>query len=325
MHGGEERLGPVLDPLEGYVEPLRQRRRHVLLAVDVDLRPEPAADLGGDRPHPVLAEADHLRHEGPEDVRVLGRRPDRQLVLAPLVVRHHAARLDRVRGQPLVHDPLGDHHVGGGERLVDGGVVHRLPAPDARPARQRTEGDVGRVVGVQHRGLPGHSLLGVDHRRQRLDVDDDGIGRVPRHVAVPRHHHRDRVADVADRVHRHRVVVGRGERRPDGHRVEELGDLGAGEHRLDPVHRGGRVGIDRPDAAVRNVAPHEREMPQAVNLHVVDIGAPPADEPRILAPLDALADQLGQDRCRVHAFISEVLLVVVGRHSAFHQVPVKWD
>ena len=300
MHGGEERLGPVFDPLQGHVELLRQRRRHVLLAVDVDLGPEPAADFGRDGAHPVLAEARHPRREGAQDVRVLGRRPEGQLVLARLVVRHHPARFDGVRGQPLVDHALRDDHVGVGERLVDGRVVDRLPAPHAGPPRQRTEGHVGRVVGVQHGRPPGHRQLGVDHRGQRLDVDGHRVGGVARRVAVARHDHRHRVADEAHRVHGHRAMLGRGERGPDGHGVEEFGDLRPREDRLDAVHRGGGAGVDRPDAPVRDVAALEREVAQAVDLHVVDIGAAPPHEPRVFAPFDALADQLGQHRTVVH-------------------------
>ena len=37
-------------------------------------------------------------------------------------------------------------------------------------------------------------------------------------------------------------------------RPEQFGDLGAGEHGLDAVHRFGRAGVDRRDAAVRDVA-----------------------------------------------------------------------
>ena len=47
MHGGEERFRAVLDPLDREPGPLRQRRRHILLAVAVDLHAEAAATSGG--------------------------------------------------------------------------------------------------------------------------------------------------------------------------------------------------------------------------------------------------------------------------------------
>ena len=46
---------------------------------------------------------------------------------------------------------------------------------------------------------------------------------------------------------------------------------------------------------MRDVAPLEREVLHAGDLHVVDVGAAPLDQARVLAPLDALADQLGQN------------------------------
>jgi hypothetical protein len=55
--------------------------------------------------------------------------------------------------------------------------------------------------------------------------------------------------------------------------------------------------IDR-DAAVRDVAALEGQVLHADDLHVVDVGAEALDEARILAPLDALADQLRQYRGR---------------------------
>ena len=97
--------------------------------------------------------------------------------------------------QPLVHHALYDHHVRRLERRVNGAVVHRPLAADPGAARQRTQGDVVREAGVQHYGLTAHRFLRVDHRRQRLVVDHDGVGGVACHVAVACHDHRARVAD----------------------------------------------------------------------------------------------------------------------------------
>ena len=55
------------------------------------------------------------------------------------------------------------------------------------------------------------------------------------------------------------------------------------------------VSIDA-DAAVRDVAALERHVLHAGDLDVVDVGGAALDQPRILAALDALADELGQDR-----------------------------
>ena len=95
----------------------------------------------------------------------------------------------------------------------------------------------------------------------------------------------------------------RRERRADRHRREDLGDLGAGEDRLDAVHRLRGAGVDRADAAVRHVAALERQVLHAGDLDVVDVGAAALDEARILAALDALAHELRQHWRRGHAHL----------------------
>ena len=57
MSRGDERFGPILDPLDRNAQPLRDGGRDVLLGVDVDLRAEAAADFRGDRADLILAEA----------------------------------------------------------------------------------------------------------------------------------------------------------------------------------------------------------------------------------------------------------------------------
>ncbi len=47
---------------------------------------------------------------------------------------------------------------------------------------------------------------------------------------------------------------------------------------------------------MRDVAPLEREVLNAGDLHVVDVGAAAPDQARVLAPLDALADEPRQNQ-----------------------------
>ena len=150
------------------------------------------------------------------------------------------------------------------------------------------------------RRLPGHRLLGVDHRRQHLVIDDDGVGRVARGVAIAGDDHRHRLADVAHGIDRDRAMVGRWKRRADRHRTDELGNLRAGEHRLDTRHALGGADVDRANPAVGDVAPREGRMQHADDLQVVDIGAQTLNQTRILAPLDALPDQLWKYRSCGH-------------------------
>jgi hypothetical protein len=57
------------------------------------------------------------------------------------------------------------------------------------------------------------------------------------------------------------------------------------------------------DAAVRDVAALERQVLHPGDLDVVHVGAAALDQARILAPLDALPDELRQDRRRGHGYL----------------------
>ena len=88
-------------------------------------------------------------------------------------------------------------------------------------------------------------------------------------------------------------MFGRWERRPDGHRREEFGDLRAGEDGFDAVHGLGGAGVDGTDACVRDVAPLEGDVLHADERDVVDVRRTSLNESRIFAALDAFADELG--------------------------------
>ncbi len=148
--------------------------------------------------------------------------------------------------------------------------------------------------------LPRHRQLGIDDGGQGIDVDHDRVRGIARRVAVARHDHRHRLAREADHVGRDGAVRWRGKGRADRHRPEQLRDLRAGEHRLDAVHRLGGAGVDRADAAVRDVAALEREVLHAGDLDVVHVGGAPLNQARVLATLHALANELRQDRSDGH-------------------------
>jgi hypothetical protein len=149
---------------------------------------------------------------------------------------------------------------------------------------------------VDLRRLPGHRELGIDDRGQGFVRHDDRVGGVACEVPIRRHDHGNRLAGKADDVGGDRMMDRRGEGRADRHRREELGDLLAGIHRLDALHRLRRARVDRDDAAVRDVAALERQVLHAGDLDVVDVGAQALNQARVLAPLDALAHELRQNR-----------------------------
>src|SRR5207245_2783939 len=57
-------------------------------------------------------EAHRARNEQADEVRVLARHPDRQLLVVRLVLGEQAARLHRHRRQAVLEDVLFDHEVG---------------------------------------------------------------------------------------------------------------------------------------------------------------------------------------------------------------------
>ena len=204
----------------------------------------------------------------------------------------------------------------GSKRRVNGGIIDRLKVSrHPGSSRHERDGQIVLEIGVHLCRLAGHGPLGVDHGWQRLVVDDYGVGRVTGEIAVAGHHHRNRLSDIPDDVGCNRPVIRRGERGPDRHRVDKLGDLDTGEHRLHPGHRLGLARINRQDTGVREVAPFERHVLHADDLDVVDIGAEALNETRVFTSFDALTDQL-----RKHGRCGHHLLLTRGARRVLHGV-----
>ena len=185
-------------PLDRPAQPAGQREADGLLGVDVELRAEPTPHIRRDHPELVLRDAGDERQEDADEVRHLGCRPERERVGSCRRVRDHRPRLHRVGDQALVDVAALEHDV----RLGLGRLVVAVLLVEG-------VADVGAEILV-HEGGPGcYRLLHVEHDRQRLVVDLDGLQRVRRPVAARRDHDRDGVTDVAHRVTRHRVVLRR--------------------------------------------------------------------------------------------------------------------
>ena len=149
-----------------------------------------------------------------------------------------------------------------GERLVDRGVVDGWPS-GLTPVPLGTSG-TARLFGkvrVDDRRLAGHRQLGVDDGRQRLVRDHDRVGRVAGDVAIRGDDDGDRLACVAHHVDGDRAV----------RRARETACRSASAPRnsaiLAPVKTAstpsiacGGAGVDRHDAAVRDVAALERQV-----------------------------------------------------------------
>ena len=144
-------------------------------------------------------------------------------------------------------------------------------------------------------------VLDAHHGRQHVVVDADPVDGVLGDVAVDRHDHRDRLADVVDLVAGQGVLgaaVGeRGvrdqQRQRLGHRPDEV-LVGVDGH--DPLDVEDGVDVDREDPGVGVRAAQDGGVQRAGH-QVVGVLALPAQQPVVLDALDGLAEELGGHGC----------------------------
>ena len=170
-----------------------------LLGVVVDLRPEPAADIGRDDAQPRLRDVQHEgAHQQPDHMRVLARRIERVFVGRAVELADRGARLHRVRHEPVVDEVELDDPRGPGDRGIDRGLVAQMPVV----------ADIAGRLLRPHLRRAGFQRLGrIDDGRLDGVIDVDLLGGVARLAEALGDHDRDRVADMAhpvDREHRMR-------------------------------------------------------------------------------------------------------------------------
>ncbi len=208
----------------------------------------------------------------------LGRGVDHQLVVAVIPVGDDRLAFHRHHGVARQHDLALDHDGGlAGARLV---------------LAVGTEGDeqiVGPVL-VHARRRVGERGVGVDQRRQILDLELDALEDVLGLGAGGRDRERDRLADEA-----HLAV---GQRRMLALAIARHGR--ARDHRIEPVEVdtrehdvlfAGRLD-DLDDAAVGDRAAEERDLALPRQEHVGDVVAASVQKAGVLLAEDAGADAL---------------------------------
>ena len=139
------------------------------------------------------------------------------------------------------------------------------------------------MIGEQH-DLVGRCGLQVEHRGQRVVVDDDELGSVDRLLTGRREDRHDRLADIAGDVARE---VGPshllGEHGQHVRGEAHAGDVGGGEHPGDTRGRGRGVHVDAGDRGVGEDRPHVHEVEGVVEIEIVDVGAPGRQKGHVLA------------------------------------------
>ena len=218
-------------------------------------------------------------------VRCLRGRPERELAVHRVVVRHRAAGLHRSRVHPRVDDVLAaDHHVGPGENGVRRSLVAGLPV-------EAVVVGLALQVGPDHRCIRLQRAADVGDGVQVLVLDVDQLQRVTRGVPVLGDDERDLLALEPHLVgDQHGLdVVAQG--RHPGQAL--LGQHRPGDDQLHLRVRLRRTYVDAEDLRVRHRGTQDRQVQHAVQLDVVAVAAPAADEARVLlAQHPAVTDRL---------------------------------
>ena len=281
LRGGGEVLAPRLDPLHGAAGHPRQRRHRHVLGQDVHLLPEAPAGVGHDHAHVILGKAKGAGHGRAKDVGRLGPRPDGEPVALPR--GDHAAAFEGGSRAAAVAERLTEHEVRAGE-----GSVHVSVGMVA--VKEQVAGNIL----VEERSIRRDGGVHAREGGQGLVVDVDeltGIGGLGRALRAQGGHGLSHEADA---------LGGEGgpHRRPEALALEARRERGDPRRHVLPRQRGDHSGrasraldIHAPHSCVRVGTAHERGVEESGEAQVVEIGALPREETRVLHALDAPARQ----------------------------------
>ena len=256
--------GAGVDPLDRSSELPGDPEHQRPVREDVALRSEAAPDRGGDDPHLVVRDAEHVqRREQPYRVERLDVGVKREVARRLVIVGDVATRLDGVGDEALVADRLPHHDL----RLRDGGVGG-VPVAD-RGAEHQIAGHRFVQLGRSF----GQCGLHLGDRGQHLVVDGDELQRIVGLLPRVGDDHRHRVSGEADpvgREHGHRAGNDSGGMRgevaldvrgnPDHREGHDLRDVGTGEDSDDPGRRARCRRVDGCDPGVAMRASQDRRV-----------------------------------------------------------------
>ena len=278
-----EAFGAVLAPAHRTAGDQREERDEALLAGEVLLVAEAAAGIRRHHAYRLLAQPAGLRDDRTELMRLLVRRVDMQDPGGGVDRGLRTVALEGQRGDAVIREPELLRVRRGREDLFEGRRQHGEP-----------EELVRRPVGIQERCVGRERGQRIDHDRQRIVVDHDELQRVLRDRAARRDDCRDRFPDEPHPVAGEHAPFERlhtGQRQPVCHRPGAGGiEVGLGHDGHDTGKRHRRAHVDAQDPRVGARAAQDRDVAQTRDVMVGEVTPATAREPRVLAPLDAVAD-----------------------------------
>ena len=164
-----------------------------------------------------------------------------------VVARNGAAGFQRHAGMPPDRQRRRDDGVRGAESGIDVAIALAHDRGFGRPAR------------LEFAGL----VVGMQDRRQFLDVERDKLGCILGEIRIVGENRRHRFADIAHEAARKEPLAIRlqpldaAETKIDRRNV---GDVGGRPHRVHAGQRQRSVGIDRAQPAVREIRTHDAHM-----------------------------------------------------------------
>ena len=302
---GDEAARALVGPFDRAAERARRVQDAEIFGIGRLLHAERTADAVGQDAHLVAPDAEHLGDVVAEAEHPLAADMQGPMAALGVVIGDRRARLHRVDDDAVVAQfeagDVGRAGKGGGD-LVAVAVVEIEP-------------DISRHVVVKKRGGGGRRLARLGHRRQRVDLDDDGFGGVLGGGDGLGDHRGDGLADMPHLAGGERIA-GRAQHRRAVAIVHDLArrqradparrQIGRGVDRQHVGHRARRRGLDAADHAVGIVAAHHHRIGLARQADIVGVTPFAAQQYRVFGARDRLADReffVGPKQCRIDGVV----------------------
>ena len=236
-------------------------------------------------------------------MRIRRRRPHGQTVFFFVVRGEIGARLDRASGDPVAANSFFDDHLGVLKDFVDA-VRGEMVFVD----------DIASGVFMNRLRARLHRRFRIDDHRQQIVIHRDHLCGVFRQIAIVRHHHRQRLTEVANLIDSQRIKLHRPQHRAaaDAQRLDVLLDVLAGKHGVHAGHGARRFDIDRFDLGVSAGAARKRDLQCPWRQQVVDVATGAGNEALGFFAANPFADR------RIDRIFHKSFLGCLARDGYFH-------